>query len=896
MYHGLGSGKCASGDTNLITNKGLLKIKSLFESRADFDIEELYKYVGDTQILSYVNNKYVWQKIRNLYRKKNSSLIKFKCTNNQSVNVTPEHPLMTLEHGKLKWIKAKDLKIDDYLATANYIIEPKHPYVVDKNILTILCWLVTEGWEGYGRISITQDNVEVLETIQECFVKLGYLTSKIRIRKNECPLIEFRDKGWLESLQKIGYIYGFKSKDKRLPDWFLSLSNEDLAYALKIIFEAEGSCNPKRCIEITMASEKMIDLIQNALLRFGIIATKAKKRACATNGSRIYRDYYRLTISGEYVVKFKEYIGFYSKHKNEAVDIICAKKRNTNFGYVVYDQLCKLKDLGICAALELSENESAETINFSGLNKLIVDLKNFKNRAKKCKQVMKRYKGVAYKYGQRTLDVIENNLDKIKEITKELEFIRDLNLRFVKIKEIEKTYDQIVYDIEVDSDVYDHKNFIGGSCGFILHNTLTSILSAEQLKQPATVVVPASLQNNFEKEKNKVPTKQTYDVQSYEKFIKQPSTQPTLIIDEGHRLKNIDAKRSQVLRNISRQAKNVLLLTGSPIQNAPSDISNLVNIAAGKTVLPQDPKVFDQMYTRSHKYYPGIIGTLLGKKPSEQQMMINREDFQRRIKGLVSYHKPELNLPEVTEKTISIPMSEDQQRLYQYFERKLPASAKKDIQYALTPSKRDMGQVNSFLSATRQISNTTANYTGVSKPSPKLQAILDNLKETKGKSLVYSNFLDSGLRPLSQELTKSNIPHGVFTGTISRAEKNHLVNAYNTDKIKVLLMSSSAGEGLDLKGTRQIHLTDPHWHLSKLDQIVGRGVRMGSHESLPKSERNVTVYKYISELSSPKRNFLQKLLNITPAKKLSADEYLAALSTKKQQLNEQFLQELKHAS
>ena len=63
-------------------------------------------------------------------------------------------------------------------------------------------------------------------------------------------------------------------------------------------------------------------------------------------------------------------------------------------------------------------------------------------------------------------------------------------------------------------------------------------------------------------------------------------------------------------------------------------------------------------------------------------------------------------------------------------------------------------------------------------------------------------------------------------------------------KVKVIIASSVASEGVDFKRIRQVHILDPLWNYSKIDQIIGRGVRNKSHIDLPPEKRNVEIYKY----------------------------------------------------
>ena len=49
-----------------------------------------------------------------------------------------------------------------------------------------------------------------------------------------------------------------------------------------------------------------------------------------------------------------------------------------------------------------------------------------------------------------------------------------------------------------------------------------------------------------------------------------------------------------------------------------------------------------------------------------------------------------------------------------------------------------------------------------------------------------------------------------------------------------------------MKNIREIHILEPWYHLKKLEQVIGRGVRYCSHKDLEEHEKNVTIYLYAS--------------------------------------------------
>ena len=101
-------------------------------------------------------------------------------------------------------------------------------------------------------------------------------------------------------------------------------------------------------------------------------------------------------------------------------------------------------------------------------------------------------------------------------------------------------------------------------------------------------------------------------------------------------------------------------------------------------------------------------------------------------------------------------------------------------------------------------------------------------------------------------LTASNINTSGKESLPLSPNNNGVINAARDPKnlngatIKVIVGSQVAGEGLDLKAIRDIHILEGWFHLSKEEQIVGRGIRYCSHNGLPRVKRNCTVNLYVN--------------------------------------------------
>jgi hypothetical protein len=63
-------------------------------------------------------------------------------------------------------------------------------------------------------------------------------------------------------------------------------------------------------------------------------------------------------------------------------------------------------------------------------------------------------------------------------------------------------------------------------------------------------------------------------------------------------------------------------------------------------------------------------------------------------------------------------------------------------------------------------------------------------------------------------------------------------------KVKVVLISQTGAEGLDLKFIRQVHILEPWYNMNRIEQIIGRAVRTCSHKALPFAQRNVELHLY----------------------------------------------------
>lgn len=422
--------------------------------------------------------------------------------------------------------------------------------------------------------------------------------------------------------------------------------------------------------------------------------------------------------------------------------------------------------------------------------------------------------------------------------------------------------------------------------------TLSSIAATEGMS--TTAVVPAALRNNYLKELNKfTDTPDARQVLSYDAATKNLPISDALVLDEAHRIGNPATARSQAIIEQAAKFKKRLLLTGTPIRNNPSELSALLQVLDPATKIPTSQQGFDDNFLTEEKVSPTIWERIFkGLKPGSVTKAKNLASLQKAFKGKVHYFAPDSeHFPKRVDSTVKVDMSPEHLDIYNTIINKANPVIAAKVKANFPLSKSEAKSLSAFLIGARIASNSPEAFGGTS-PSNKLlrsfQDFKDDLaKNPKHKAITYSNFIEGGIDPYAKLLDAAKLPYGRFTGGLTDKQRKEIVDDYNTGRINNILLSGAGSEGLDLKGTRAIHILEPHWNDPRIEQTIGRGIRFKSHEHLTAAEREVQVRKYLSTIPA---TWMQRLRS-KPGN-TSVDEYLANLAAEKEVLNKQFLDTL----
>ena len=155
--------------------------------------------------------------------------------------------------------------------------------------------------------------------------------------------------------------------------------------------------------------------------------------------------------------------------------------------------------------------------------------------------------------------------------------------------------------------------------------------------------------------------------------------------------------------------------------------------------------------------------------------------------------------------------------------------------------------------------------------SSKFVSVLKSIESSSGVVLVYSNYVSHGAKLFAMALEEhgykpykgdtilaspshsggSKGTYALITSGASNSEISAMLKAVKNKnnktgrRIKVIVTSPIASEGVDFRFIRQVHIMDPWWNMSRIEQVVGRALRTCSHQALPPEEQNCSVYLHV---------------------------------------------------
>jgi superfamily II DNA or RNA helicase len=306
-------------------------------------------------------------------------------------------------------------------------------------------------------------------------------------------------------------------------------------------------------------------------------------------------------------------------------------------------------------------------------------------------------------------------------------------------------------------------------------------------------------------------------------------------VDEAHHLKN---RATQNWKLVNALKKNFLLmLTATPVQNSLEELYSLVTLLRPGHLKTR--KAFkDEFITRGNPTDP---------RNREKLRQLLKEVMVRNTRSVA-----QLRLPPRFALTVRLSPTPEEADFYQAVSglvtaqaaradsrggdklawRKLMEAAGSSPAAALRmlerfQERRDNGlgdRLQELLTLGRSVRN-----------SAKVRKVADFLKASPGQTLLFVNYLAT-LEYLEQALQEHRIPHAVYRGSLTPAQKQAALGAFR-DGCPVLLSTGTGGEGHNLQFCQTLINYDLPWNPMEIEQRIGRLHRIGQ-------EKEVQVYNF----------------------------------------------------
>jgi hypothetical protein len=309
----------------------------------------------------------------------------------------------------------------------------------------------------------------------------------------------------------------------------------------------------------------------------------------------------------------------------------------------------------------------------------------------------------------------------------------------------------------------------------------------------------------------------------------------------------------------------------------------------------KNPLMFQRRIQGVISYYRGADERLLPKRLDEettlQKIPMSNEQYLRYL---------ELRWEEIQQESKKGRMRPDLNEEFGSFRMKSRLTCNYAVPSEFTQKDDDMASEDAsvdksdILELMKKTPERFLKSPGLETYSPKMAQILKDLQESVGEAggyrnqFVYSQYLTlEGLGVFSAILEangfqqfriqktaagwiehpdlKPGVPSFAFFSGENKEEREMLRQIFNEsysdtfpqslkDSIKekklcVFMASAAGAEGITLANVRNVFIVEPYWNPARIDQVIGRAIRICSHARLPLEDRTVKVRLYMSVFS-----------------------------------------------
>ena len=343
LMAGAKQGKCLKKSSLIFSQDGLMEIGDYVPE--DLPVDE-YK---EHKMLVLGRNG--MEETSHVYNSGLTFTKRIKTRLGYSVEGTHCHPMLVLnKSGDLVWKRLDQVEVGDYMAvqrgakiygnktnisfaqahgvcryeSANAAKMPTLPNKMTPDLAEWVAMVVAEGHfhiKG-NRVTFTQKDQKIVDR----FVKLTRVLFNLDVKKEfkesapELTTCVIFSTVLIKYLQALG-VSTKHSADCVIPVTIRQAPRECVLRFVGAVMGLEGcvrqESDAKFSYDLAMASQKIVDQIAMFLLNEGIVSRRSVKMSMATNGLKIKRPYYRLTLNNSNaLVRLRETFGLYEDRKN----------------------------------------------------------------------------------------------------------------------------------------------------------------------------------------------------------------------------------------------------------------------------------------------------------------------------------------------------------------------------------------------------------------------------------------------------------------------------------------------------------------------------------------------------------------------------------------------------
>ncbi len=285
-----------------------------------------------------------------------------------------------------------------------------------------------------------------------------------------------------------------------------------------------------------------------------------------------------------------------------------------------------------------------------------------------------------------------------------------------------------------------------------------------------------------------------------------------IILDEGQRIKNWEAKTTRTIKGL--RSPFALVLSGTPLENRLDELFSVVQFVDNRRLGPA------YRFFHHHRV-ADEDGKILGYRNLDELRRVLEPVMLRRTRSDVLRQ-----LPRRTEETRRILPTEEQLDVHNAHKRTVVSIlGKKYI------SEMDLLRLQKALLMCRMAADSTLLVTkeepGYSSKLQELAELLPELLEDHNRKLVLFSEWTSML-DLIEPLVPQTAEFVRLDGSVPQQKRKALVHRFNTDpECRVFLATNAGATGLNLQAADTVINVDLPWNPAVLEQRIARAHRMG---------------------------------------------------------------------